>query len=373
MRDETTITSKDPKWKLFEKLVAAIHRAEQQGAEVKWNEKIDRRQFDVTVRFKAGVHTYLTVIECRDQGSPLKVERIDAFVTKARDAKANKAIMVSASGFQEGCFGVAERHGIDLFTMQELRDLPAELLEEGLIPTLNFYSFVLSCGKDGSEKIELPEERNILPFLIKDALIERGTNRITLESMIDFIYSEVLKISDPEPKDYRINLLDSSTVTLPDIKSGNTLETITLEIRAIDFKHRVTPARYLGGPGLDPYLLRNRYAFRNVVTGETHIYGSRDLVVGFETVFKPGTFYVDIHSEFRYFCHKVEGDLITLTMLEGYQHGKHLQATFKFLESTGHSYIELVDGIEIARLKAMLRTLRERSGLNAGAEEVLDT
>ena len=58
------------KWKMFERVVAAIHLAEQKGATVRWNETIKGRQFDVTVRFKNGLYEYLTVVECKDYATP---------------------------------------------------------------------------------------------------------------------------------------------------------------------------------------------------------------------------------------------------------------------------------------------------------------
>jgi Restriction endonuclease len=361
----------NPKWKLFEKLVAAIHRAELKGADVRWNDKINGRQFDVTVRFKTGMYTYLTVIECRAVSSPLKVERIDAFATKYRDAKANKAIMVASVGFQDGCFEVAERHGIELFTLRELEEFPEEALEEGLIPTLNFHSVTLHCGKaDESDRLELPEERNILPYLVKETFIERGRDRLNIEAIVDFLCLSLLRVAGPEPKVHRIDLRKGSAVTLPDIKSGNTLETITLPVKALEFCYQVIPARYLKGTGLDPYLLRGRYEFKNVVTGDSRVYDPRDLGAGFDTMFAPGKFYSAIHSEFRYFCHQVDGDLITLTMLEGYQHGKHLQATFKVLRENADNFVEITDEKEVERLKAMLNTLRRKSGAKFGGDEV---
>jgi hypothetical protein len=369
MQHDTNKAPGDPKWKLFEKLVAAIHRAELKGADVRWNDKINRRQFDVTVRFTTGMYTYLTVIECRDLNSPLKVERIDAFATKSRDAKANKAIMVTSSGFQEGCFEVATRHDIELFTLRELEEFPEESLDEGLIPALNFHSIVLHCGESGADKIELPEERNILPYLVRETFIERGRDRLNIEAMVDFLYLNLLRSAGPEPKVHRIDLREGSTVTLPDLKSGNTLETLTLPVKVLEFSYKVIPARYLKATGLDPYLLRGRYEFKNAVTGDSRVYGPSDLDVGFDTVFKPGKFYTAIHSEFRYFCHRVEGDLITLTMIEGYQHGKHLQATFRVLRENADSYAEIADDEEIKRLKAMLNTLRRKSGANFGGEE----
>jgi len=71
-------------WKLFEKIVAAIHYAESRGAKVVWNDKINGKQFDVTVRFQHGLRDYLTVIECKDYKKPVSVDKVEAFVTKSK-------------------------------------------------------------------------------------------------------------------------------------------------------------------------------------------------------------------------------------------------------------------------------------------------
>ena len=89
--------AKDKKWRKFERLVAAIHVARQNGATVIWNDKINGRQFDVTIRFDAGFYDYLTVIECKNYSTAVKAEKVEAFITKASRAKANKAIMASTS------------------------------------------------------------------------------------------------------------------------------------------------------------------------------------------------------------------------------------------------------------------------------------
>jgi hypothetical protein len=365
------VSPKSGKWKVFEKLVAAMHRAEQKGAEVKWNDRINGRQFDVTVRFKAGVYDYLTVVECRDKEKPLKVAEVDELVTKSNDAKANKAIMVSSSGFQKGCFEVAERHGVELFTVQEVRDLPDDLLDSSfLTPALNIHTFSLDCGDEG---IDLPERRNILPFLVKDTFVEISSHKISIERIIDDLYFQLAGSAARDPKSFRLELAAGSMVELPDIKSGNTLKTIRLPIVAISFKYQLIAARVYAGEGLDLHIALMRYEFRNAVSGERKDYRPRDLEVGFDTTFKPGTFYADVHTEFYYFCHRVEGDVITLTMLEGYQHGRHLQVTFSVLRENAKSYVEITDKVEVERLKAMLRTLRDMSGLNSGGEEILDS
>ena len=102
----------DKKWKKFERVVAAIHVAENSGTSVTWNEHINGRQFDVAIRFKFQFYDYLVLIECRDKKSKVKAEPVEAFVTKSRDAGANKAIIVSSSGFQSGAKTVAAKHHI---------------------------------------------------------------------------------------------------------------------------------------------------------------------------------------------------------------------------------------------------------------------
>lgn len=54
----------EPKWKLFERLVAAIHHAlNTAGATVEWEERLNGREFDVTIRFDSFGYKYLTVVE----------------------------------------------------------------------------------------------------------------------------------------------------------------------------------------------------------------------------------------------------------------------------------------------------------------------
>jgi len=351
-----------PKWTIFEKLVAEIHRAELQGAEVRWNEKIGRRQFDVIVRLTAGIYSYLTVIECRHQVDPLRVERVDAFVTKTRDVNANKGIIVSSSGFQQGCYEVARRHGIELLTLTEVLDAPEGQISDTLTPGVRIHSFVLLCGDSIQEGLRLPEERNILPFLVKETQVTFDGERQSLESLIDSRFEELLESGSSEPQQFRQEFTGFASVTLPDIKTGNTLETITFTLRALEFKYQIVPMRYITGDGRDPYLTERRYELRNVLTGERALYDPQKVAPDLEPAFEAGKFYYNVALRFLYYCDDVSGDLITLTMIEGYQHGKHLQATFTVLRKDAGSYVEVTDQAEIDRLSAMLATLKRLSG-----------
>lgn len=349
------------RWRLFEKLVAAIHRVEQRGAEVCWNSKINGRQFDVTVRFKAGNYSYLTVIECKDLARSVEVGAVEAFVTKSRRAKANKAIMVASHGFQSGCFEEAEISGIELFTLEEIDELPPGAVDVGLIPALNFRSFKLT-GPEG--ELQLPEHRNILPFLLKETIISNHRGRCSIEAMLEQRHDEFDRKASTEPIEQTVPFNDkTTTATLPDIISGNTLERITLPVDSLSFELLVIPARGIRNSGLDPYIhLGGAYQYRNSVTGDHQRYGTRDLNVAAETEFKEGCFYAAIFTDFRYYCHGVADDKITMTMLEGYQHGRHLQATFIVLRENATNYLEIADSSEIERLQAMVESLERIGG-----------
>jgi predicted helicase len=107
------------KGKHFERLVAAMHKEADAGAEVRWNETINGRQFDVTIRFRKGLYENLTVIECKYYQTPVPVEKVEAFVTKSSDVKAHHAVMASTSGFQAGARQVAANHNMALIHVTE--------------------------------------------------------------------------------------------------------------------------------------------------------------------------------------------------------------------------------------------------------------
>lgn len=106
----------------LERVVAGIMAITTAGADVRWNDVINDRQFDVTVRFRLGTLSYLVLVEVKNRSRKTSAEDLDAFVTKARDQTANKAVFVTAAGFQSGAVTVAERHGVDLFTVSFGKD-----------------------------------------------------------------------------------------------------------------------------------------------------------------------------------------------------------------------------------------------------------
>ncbi|MES2793269.1 MAG: restriction endonuclease, partial [Planctomycetota bacterium] len=172
-----------PPGKRLERLVAAMHHAESKGAVVTWDDEIGGRQFDVTIRFRYGLHSYLTVIECKDYASKVSVEKIDAFVTKTRDANVNKAVFISSHGFQSGCFPVAERHGIQLLILSETTNTSIPELVERFTPGLNIFDVRFRSVPTG-EFIALEDWGGRLAYLMEQSKLVTPDREMTPQQLL---------------------------------------------------------------------------------------------------------------------------------------------------------------------------------------------
>ena len=79
-----------------------------------------------------------------------------------------------------------------------------------------------------------------------------------------------------------------------------------------------------------------------------------DIPLGFDETVVPGRFYELPHLCNRYYCEKIEGDLVTWTLVESYQHGQLFQATAKQKLEYSRYYVPVTDSKIKARLEAML-------------------
>lgn len=303
-------------WKLFEKIVAAIHQAESRGAKVVWNEKINGRQFDVTVRFQHGLYEYLTVVECKDNEKPVSVDKVDAFVTKSNDAKASKAIMVSSSGYQEGCSKVAEEHNIELFTLEEINQIPKETLNAEIIPILNIYDVHLFTNDSPPLGIKLPEERNMLPYLMRNTILRHEDKSVSITGLIDANMAKIMAKVDKNDRCFKIQLPKDCKAYVPTLERE-------VEVSSLLFTCKMASARILRGQTLDPFLLQKAattYEYKNIIKGSIKSFALEDLEIGFGNIFNPGNFYFNPKTEFSYFCKKVENESAAMFLVESYQH-----------------------------------------------------
>ena len=85
-----------------------------------------------------------------------------------------------------------------------------------------------------------------------------------------------------------------------------------------------------------------------------------DVPFGFDTTLTPGRFYTDPGLGFNYYCDRISGDLVHLTLVESYQVGNLVQAEFTAKVDKAKGYVEIADKPTINRLEKMLARLRRR-------------
>jgi hypothetical protein len=342
----------DKTWLKFERLVAAIHYAESQGAKVKWNDKINGRQFDVTLRFTFGLHDYLTVIECKDTEDRVAAEKVDALVTKAKDVNANKVIMVSSSGYQSGCYEVAQRHGIKLLTLNEKLGIDINQLVSEVTPALNIYEVYL-----------IRPNGNIFAFEDEGGRLHYLMNRVRLISTRRDISPNQLmtewQVTHPHLEfdvENKINLiLDDKTIAR--IPHEGEIEAISIQ-----FKCKLVQAFIAKQPMLDIHILEGistKYELTDEKGHVLHAINSSDLKLGFDTKIAPGKFYSNPKLHMYYYCASVDNNnLITWILIESYQHGNLIQATFTQEAKYGHYYVEVDEPKKLDQLKRLLADYR---------------
>ena len=345
----------ESKWKNFERLVAAIHYAVKQGGQVTWNDTINGRQFDVTIKFKYGLYTFLTVIECKDYKSSVPLEKVEAFVTKALDAKANKGIMVSSSGYQEGCFRVAERHNISLYTLKEINNMPKEYIGSQLVAAFNILDIRLV---NSSEKKEyyFPEYGGKLQYLMIHTKIKTEKKEALLNEIISqWMQRKKVEVSN-DPKEFCINFSKTIMASIPQEDEPFSFDRIRFNCKFIE-------VHLAKGPILDAYLiqkLNTSYVYKNKTTGESHELPSHDLAFGFDTKLEAGKFYFNPELEFFYYCDSIEQEKAKMFLVESYQHGQLFQAVY--LQSIEYSkyYVEVTNYDEIERLNKLLQRMKAK-------------
>lgn len=338
------------KWERFERLVASINATKMKEANVKWNDFIEGRQFDVTARFKIGDFNYLTVIECKDYSSKISVEKVEAFVTKSIGVKANKAVIVSSSGFQSGCRIVAERYGIELFELSESEELSNELLNALVTPAINLYDIILvQNGK--RENFKLGDGPK-LPYLVSNITIAYPSGIIMdLDAILSTWGSANFQSLSYSPNVYKVCLPSNSIVKIPDRPE-------LINVKYIELKACIVDAKVMKEPSLDRYLLakqNKKIILSEFVSGEKSEIKFVDINHGFDTVFKEGKFYHSVNLDFNYYCEKIDGNLVHWILLESYQHGRKLDVRFSATKENSIGYVEVVSNLKLGKLKKYLK------------------
>jgi hypothetical protein len=340
-----------PPGKRLERLVAAIHHAESQGGVVTWNDHIQGRQFDVTIRFSYGMHDYLTVIECKDYSSKVPVEKVDAFATKSRDAKANKAILISSKGFQSGCFDVAERHKIELLVLTETTSIDVSELAARFTPGLNLFD-VCFDNTNTNETTQLEDWGGRLSYLMKHSTVLLPTGSKTPNQLVDEWQASSPTLNTDKENSVEIILPSGTELQIPHEE--------TRQVNRMRFGCALITLAIPKRPVLDNHIraaMATQVELRNHDSSLRHSMPLSRIPLGFDAVVQVGRFYEQPSLFNRYYCDQIDGDTIRWKLVESYQHGHLLQAVFKQKAEYSKYYEEVTDPSVLQRLRQMLEKL----------------
>lgn len=346
----------------LERIVGGIHAATSGDAEVRWNEGLNGRQFDVVVRFQLGTLRYLVLIEVKNRTRPASAMDIEAFVTKTRDQLADKAVFVTAAGFQDGAVAVARRHGVDLFTLsfdQDDVDLAlaggvALRLKEGHSPE----EVELAIGEPelvtvierasltytDRQRFDMPSEASQMTYYAEKTLLADG------RSIGDLIMS--VPHSAPaldEVRDASMEIVPPLGILPPDSYFYPAGDICRIELKVAGRMSRMISGNVL----IEPSMFRCPVIYTNVLTGEVSRYTLDQLPLNMGSVI-PGQFYFQLHP-LRYFqCASISGDLITWRLIESFQRGQLIRATYTQDTKYGAYYVPVSNREIVERLNGRL-------------------
>jgi hypothetical protein len=344
-----------PDWQTFERLVAGLHATDPR-ATVTWDEDIDGRQFDVTIRFPFLDYTYLTVIECKDQR--VKPEHVDALVTKARDAKANKAIIVSSKTPTRGAKNVAQRHGIDLYTLTQLNDLPEWVIVQAIRPIISITDITATTAD--TTTYDFPTRNNELTYALTHSILTSANGRQTADDLIQAHRDTWEPTLTPEkPRTITLHCDRETTLSVP-YEDSLTITTIT-------FTATLTTGKEVDTGGLDINVLTPTYEYQDALTGTTRTVTNASIAHGFDTKITAGEFYEDPSTNVRFYIQAIDQDgWATIHQLESYQHGELFQLTMRQRLEPPYYALPVTDERTRKRLQRMLTEMQARPATATG-------
>jgi hypothetical protein len=343
------------KWKRFERLTAALHVLQLRGGRVRWDETINGYQIDVTVRFETGPERYLMIVECRDRGRAVSRDDLAAFSVKCEETKADKGVMVSATGFQSGAKDLADRKQIDTFVLSEL---PADWPNKVLVTLPQPFLAVRTVGvrlRPSAEWREVPDHMG--GAFVSNARFVSPKGRVC--SLAE-AYSPSLPVDWPErvgPWGLHIDLAGEWQLVLPNI-SPMTVDAIYVEFVSHPRGITISANR-------PPEQQPSNFAYRNHKTGDTRHVSGTELPFGLDTEIEAGRYYEDIAGR-RYYCESRTAETVKLVVLGSVQHGRRMWAAMICTRDQvrGH-YAPITEKRLLADLKADYEVWRhaERHGL----------
>src|SRR4030042_2429138 len=168
-----------------------------------------------------------------------------------------------------------------------------------------------------TSNVKLPEEKNMLPYLMRNVVLKHKDRTVSIKTLIDANRPKIMTIVDESDHNFKISLPLGCRAYIPTLDQE-------IAVSSVSFKCKIVSARVLKGVTVDPFLLQKegtKYEYKDLVRGTKKIFSLKELEIGFDNIFNADKFYFDPKTEFSYYCEKVENGVATMYLVESYQHG----------------------------------------------------
>jgi hypothetical protein len=313
------------------------------------------------------------LIECKDLQGAVPVKEVEAFVTKSQDTKANKAIMVSSNGFQSGAKEVAQRHNLELYTLTEIQEMPEDLFTDHLATVLIVWpeGFVTTGTED---RLFLSKDPNKLRFELNNVKLIGHGDMPLMEVLKPFVPLlapvDVPGVSKRTPQgtwQHRAATKEkqqTAIVLLPGTKVQFPFSDEQIPVSYLVITYWLASIRLIKPSLMDLTIYKDlgvKYDYKNVLTNERTVVDGSNLPLGVDTKLEAGKFYSQARLKFFFYCESTTETEAFMCLVESYQHGQIVQASFNVpLPEANPYYMEVTDTDEIQRLQRMYE--RYKSG-----------
>ena len=125
----TPVTPAEPKWRVYEKVIADLEESYpnctvERNHRVRGRHSDALREVDVWISGRVGRHEVHIAVDCKCYTDPVDVKEIESFLGMVDDIGADKAVLVSTSGFSAAAQRRAQAGKIDIqiIPFDELED-----------------------------------------------------------------------------------------------------------------------------------------------------------------------------------------------------------------------------------------------------------
>lgn len=190
--------SENADWYKFQEEICAYFNSI--GAEAKTNQSVQgvrtSHDIDILVKTKFLGEDLTWVIEAKNWKTRVPKEKVLALRTIVDDIGADRGFIVSLSGFQSGAFEAAENSNVKLRTIEELKQLTSELIEDEILKGYKDRARLLN-KRYWAHKKSVRKDYGLRPEIGDNRLIFSGAALLGVVQMA---------ILQAEQKEYPINV-----------------------------------------------------------------------------------------------------------------------------------------------------------------------